>query len=127
VKKDNLTEAQIVAVIIQVFSTSSMFIGLWGMNGFFVAILLVVLAILFLKPSIDRRKKNRSAFGMSKLDSLDSQRGRQLLLFLLLIANAIMIPVISGISIAPAFVLLIYFLIAGTLFYLIWKKLDLRN
>lgn len=126
-KKDNLTEAQIVAVIIQVFSTSSMFIGLWRMNGFFVAILLVVLAILFLKPSIDRRKKNRSASGMSKLDSLDSQRGRQLLLFLLLVANAIMVPVISGIPIAPAVVLLIYFLIAGALFYLIWKKLDLRN
>lgn len=70
--KNNLTEAQIIGVIIQTFSTSSMFIVLWSMNGIFVAVLLVVLVILFLKPSIDRRKKIRSIPGMSKLDSLDS-------------------------------------------------------
>lgn len=125
--ENNLTEAQIIGVIIQTFSTSSMFIVLWSMNGIFVAVLLVVLVILFLKPSIDRRKKIRSIPGMSKLDSLDSQRGHQLLLLLLLFSNAIIVPVISGIPIAPAVALLLYLMIAGVLFYVIWKKLDLGN
>lgn len=127
IRKNNFTEAQIIGVIIQTFSASSMLMGLWGGNGFFAAVLLAILAIYILKPSIDRRKKIRSISGMKELDSLDSQRGHQLLLFLLLFSNAIIVPVIGEISIAATDAFLLYLVVAGILFYSIWKKLGLKN
>jgi membrane protein implicated in regulation of membrane protease activity len=126
-EKNNLTGAQITAVIIQVFCASSMLMGLWRVKGFFVAVLLVILAILFLKPSIDRRKKIRSTLGMTKSDSLDGEHEHGLLLFLLLLSNAIMVPLISEIPVAPVLVFLLYLIIAGVLFYVLWKRLGLRN
>jgi len=124
---NNLTEAKIIGIVIQVFCSSFMFISLWGMIGFFVAVLLVILAIFILKPSIYIRKKTRSISVTNKAGNLDSHCGNQLLLFLLLFSNAVLGPVISNMFNSVASASLAYLISAGLLFYIIWKKLDLRN
>lgn len=124
--KNNLSEAQIIGVIIQTFSASSMLIGLWGLNGLYVAVLLVILAVFFLKPSINRRK-NQPISGINKEESLDNHGGHQLLLLSLLFINAILVPAISEIPIGAIGAFSIYLIIAGALFYMVWRKLDLRK
>jgi len=124
-KKADFTEAQILAVIIQIFCSSFMFMSLWGMYGFLVAGLSVIWVIFFLKPSLDRRKKIRSIPGCSKLDNLDSQRRHKILLLLLLFGNAVLGPVISAMPIGIAGVSSFYLMTVGLLFYVVWKKLAL--
>jgi len=126
-KNDYLTEAQIVGTLIQVFCSSFMFISFWGLKGFGIAILLVILAIFFLRPSIIKRKIIKFSSSAKELDSLDEQGGKKILLFLLLFINAVLGPFVSAVFASIVTSSLIYCLIVGVLFYIFWQKLGPRN